>query len=267
MKRKHVTTKQALAFSFCPKKYYLKYVEELSLPPTEEMVWGMISQYAREAFYKNEYKYISQLEKDFKREKVDAIYSELLDFALASAISKSSKNIKELDFEEIANYLKEDTKNEILLRKIRCLAYSKHFGFFGEELAYYFCYPPEYVRKRIVDFKHRISGRISLIIRQKDTYFPLYFNTGKPPLEGIREEYKILLRMNALLLSYEFEIPVCLSLIHYTRINKTRCLIIEDRDKEDIKKFVDNVLTCKNFNSNTMHCTYCEYNKVCDKKG
>ena len=183
--------------------------------------------------------------------------------AVATSISQSAPHIMGADPNEMETHIKKELEVFLLGRIERAKRYMSTFGIAGEELAISITYPPEDVGRRIVDFKHRISGRISLIHSEPDFARPIQISTAMPPMKGICKGEEMAAKMNALLLEELLGRPVVASSIHYLKISETRSIAIGESNKEDVKSFVSQVTGKYDFEKNFGACAFCEVRGEC----
>lgn len=257
---RHLTSGQALTYCECPRKYYYRYVERVRPELDQENIMDMLTLRGWVAFFKNERKVLDNV---IEVKDLDGAYSSLSDMSVATAISKTSSRIGDMDFRDIERHLRRSLKGLTQVRVDRALAHIGQYGIYGEELGM-IAYPPEDVERRIVDFKHRISGTVTLIDRTGDFPMPTQLSLTVPLLDGSSEiGSEMVAKFNALLTSEETNRNVPLSSIYFLKLGQRSYFPIGESNKEDIKAFTENVMSAESYPKNKNGCQRCEFKEVC----
>lgn len=259
---KHLTAKQALIFSKCPRMYYHEHIKKEDPRYSRSDIMDTMANNARLAFLKNEKRFLSEMEKEAD---IELCYKTIFDMSVATAISRSSKWITDIDHGEIEAFLGHEMDTLISERMSRSERYMGHYGLEGAELANAVAYPPENIDRRVVDFKHKISNSVSIVNVQDDVAIPIQFSSDLPPVSGIPKSDKVMAKFNALLASECFEKKVPLSSIFYIKINEARSIPVPDTNKDDIKSYVKVVDEATAYEKNLGNgCKKCPYMDVCN---
>lgn len=219
-----------------------------------------LSYISRIVFYAKEQDVCAKIEEE---RDIKHAYASLLDMAVAGAISKTSKYIAELDFEYIAKIISNELSRDLNEGILKCQWHLQCFGMTGKELAMHTCYMPDHVGKRIVDFRHKLTGTIPLAYITDHYCIPIQFEVGLAPTNGVEKEDIMPLMINALLATEEFGKKVYLSGILYTKSRKIFSIKISPDNKDIVKEHINLIKECTTFAPTTSHCHRCEYAQVC----
>jgi CRISPR/Cas system-associated exonuclease Cas4 (RecB family) len=185
-----------------------------------------------------------------------------MDLSIATAMSKTSKLLGDADPLDIAKWVRENLSELMEFRMERTRRHMQHYGIGGYELGHV-VYPPEDVERRIVDFKHRISGKISLLRREMGQVMPIQFSNDLPSYEMVGRGSEMIAKINALLAREYTQKDVTISCIYYIKVHRMVHIQVPASNKEDIKVFADVVKGAQNYRMNEKACERCEYREVC----
>jgi len=259
---RHLTTHQALTYCECPKKYYFRYVAKETPNYTQEHVRDMLSMRGWLAFLRNERKALGDVEgpKD-----LETAYERIMDISVATAISRTSHLLGDTEPLDAAQVVREELGRLAALRMERAERHMRLYGLNGNLLGQ-IAYAPEDVERRIVSFRHRTSGKVSLIKRDEGHATPIQVTSSVPPLGKADIGGEIVAKINAMLLREETGDDIPLSVVHYLRIHRTAHFSTGEGDKEVIKTFSEDVREAGTYHKREDGCPRCEFGEVCGRK-
>jgi CRISPR/Cas system-associated exonuclease Cas4 (RecB family) len=260
--KRYLSTGAVMQFCACPYRYFLSTVKRMQPEPTDDMVWQILFTKAREAFYAHER---AELAMQVRRpDDVSAAYDGLMDFAVSHAISRASRHVDHMDFEDIERAVTEELSHERACRERLCAELLTHRGLSGEALSREVAFSPEMVARRIVDYRHRIVGTVSLIARTSDGPVPVQFVPEDIPPSRQEELLSMTLKVNAVLVSFELGEDVPASAAYLARSGHSFYVPIDEENKEQVKSFRAMVMGCTQFSPNTSSCDTCHHASLCE---
>lgn len=262
MAKRYLSNEAVLQFCACPYRYYLSTIKRTYPDPNDDRTWQLIATSAREAFYAHEREELSM--NVTGQDRVAEAYDALTDVAVAHAISRASRHLDHIDYEAVESRVTHELSRERMVHERACKECIQRSGACGDELAHIVAHPPEMVARRIVDYRHRIVGTVSLIARLPHGPVPIQFIPWMLPTSHQEELLTMALKTNALLVSFELGEDVPLSAAYLTACDRSFYVAIDEGTKEQVKSFRSMMAECSQFSPNTSSCDTCHYISTCE---
>jgi len=260
---RHFTNGQAMAFCECPRKYYYRYIRREAPSYPYVKVQDILLKRGLMAFLKNERRVLEEVG---SIEDLGSAYDSCMDLAVATSISRTSRLLEGVDFDKIEEFIVKRLGPFANLRQERARRHMEEYGIAGLELGI-IAYPPEDIERRLVDFKHRISGRVSLIKRYPGAVLPLHVSENVLVRDSMNKGEEMVAKMNALMVSEETGMEVAMSAVHFIKLQRDVLVPICGSNKAEVMSFSEFVKGVENFERSFVGCDMCEFREVCNDDG
>ena len=258
-----VSKRELYQYTFCPEKHKLQYAEKVAVPPTREMVLGVLLHATREILEKVEYSILKQVTKDFSLEDILREYKSREHDLFALAMKKKASLVHRLKEEDL-DFAREDLNLLLHEKALKAKRVLQTHNWKRTGLAEYIAPPWKYIKYEMKAKKLKLQGAADSIEHFGSFFYPVEIKTGKPPEESVFKQDKIELGCVALLVEDHFRIPVVVGFVEYTQIWERRPVKIDDNLKKTVFKIRDLILEQKYPARERMGtCSRCEYRGVC----
>lgn len=258
-----VEKREIYQYSYCPEKHKLQYRENVDVPPTKEMVLGVLLHTTREILEREEYSILKGIEKGFSFNDILKEYKKKKEEIFEYSVKKKASLVHNLSDEEL-DFAREDLELLLHEKAIKTKRILSSYNVEKDNLAEFLCPPWKYVRYEMRSRKMKLRGTVDLIEHFGSFFYPVEVKTGKPPEGSVFKPDRLEVGCSTLLMEAHFKIPVPVGFVEYTRIWERRPVRIDEKLKETVLRVRDLILKEKYpEKEQTGKCAVCEYRGVC----
>jgi CRISPR-associated exonuclease Cas4 len=258
-----VLKREIYQYTFCPEKHRLQYAEGIAVPPTKEMILGVLLHATREILEREEHAILKKIGRDFSFDTILREYKDKKEAILKSAVKKKASLVHQLSEEDL-DFAGQDLDLLLHEKAVKTKRVLQTHPLDRETLAEYLSPPWKYVKYEMSAKKMKLQGTADLIEHFGSFFYPVEIKTGKPPEEGVFKQDRIEIGCVALLMEGHFRVPVPVGFVEYTRIGERRPVRIDEKLKRKVLEVRDLILERKYPEKEyTGKCAACEYRGVC----
>ncbi len=258
-----VSKREIYQYAFCPEKHRLQYVKKVDVPPTREMVLGVLLHATREILGKEEYSILKKVKEDFSFKDILKEYKSRKNDLFELAMKKKASLVHRLSEEDL-DFAREDLHLLLYEKALRAKRVLQSHNLKEDDLAVYISPPWKYIKYEMKAKKMNLQGIADLIEHFGSFFYPVEIKTGTPPAENVFKPDKLETGCVAVLTEDHFKVPVVVGFVEYTRVWERRPVRIDEKLKTDVITTRDLILKQEYPEKGyTKKCPTCEYRGVC----
>lgn len=261
--KEKISASQIADYTFCPRYFYLKYVEEISPEPSEGAVKNKFLKKFFQLLLKKENSIIRDLDNPSDKDQVLDTYKDYSVDLIGKSIPEKEISYIEKAEKELKKEIDFILMNNLEMRSYKVSIMSKIYEKTGRDLADKIA-PIRPKELELESEKLELYGEIDLIDLNGKDYIPNLIKVGKMPERDSWGSYKNKLKVFSLLMEEDLETETPVGMINYPLfLNKVPVILDDKEEVLELKKEAENILNNEEVPKEKKNCSICEFSYKC----